>query len=72
MNAVARNGKPKSPVFHSDRGSQYSRRMVQQLPEEYGIKGSIVRILVVVVVLPEVGQAEDNEQKHTIKRIVIV
>ena len=61
-----------SLVFHSDRGSQYSSRMVQQLLEEYGIKGSIVRILVVVVVLPEVGQAEDNEQKHTIKRIVIV
>ena len=71
MNAVARNGKPKSPVFHSDRGSQYSRRMVQQLLEEYGIKGSIVRILVVVV-LPEAGQAEDNEQKHTIQRIMIV
>ena len=71
MNAVARNGKPKSPVFHSDRGSQYSSRMVQQLLEEYGIKGSIVRILVVVV-LPEAGQAEDNEQKHTIQRIMIV
>ena len=41
MNAVARNGKPKSLVFHSDRGSQYSSRMVQQMLEEYGIKGSM-------------------------------
>ena len=41
MNAVARNGKPKSLVFHSDRGSQYSNWMVQQLLEEYGIKGSM-------------------------------
>ena len=41
MNAVARNGKPKSLVFHSDRGSQYSSRMYQQLLEEYGIKGSM-------------------------------
>ena len=40
-NAVARNGKPKSLVFHSDRGSQYSSRMIQQLLEEYGIKGSM-------------------------------
>ena len=30
-----------SLVFHSDRESQYSSRMVQQLLEEYGIKGSM-------------------------------
>ena len=40
-NAVARNGKTKSLVFHSDRGSQYRSRMYQQLLEEYGIKGSM-------------------------------
>ncbi len=41
MNAVARNGKPKSLVFHSDRGSQYSSRMYQQLLEKYGIEGGM-------------------------------
>ena len=40
-NAIARNGKPKELIFHSDRGCQYSSRKYQQMLEDYGIIGSM-------------------------------
>ncbi len=40
-NAIARNGKPKELIFHSDRGYQYSSRKYQQMLEDYGIRGSM-------------------------------
>ena len=40
-NAIARNGKPKELIFHSDRGCQYSSREYQRMLEAYGITGSM-------------------------------
>ena len=40
-NAIARYGRPKTLVFHSDRGCQYSSRRYQQMLQDYGIRGSM-------------------------------
>ena len=40
-NAIAKNGKPKSLIFHSDRGCQYSSKKYQQMLESNEITGSM-------------------------------
>ena len=40
-NAIARYGRPRTLVFHSDRGCQYSSKRYQQMLETYGIRGSM-------------------------------
>ena len=40
-NVIGRNGVEEGLIFHSDCGSQYVNRGDQQMPTEYGIKGSM-------------------------------
>ena len=40
-NAIAGRGRPRTLIFHSDRGCQYSSKKYQQMLEEYGITGSM-------------------------------
>ncbi len=40
-NAIARNGRPETLIFHSDRVCQYSSKKYQEMLERYGITGSM-------------------------------
>lgn len=40
-NALALRGKHEGPIFHSDRGSQYSSRAYKRMLQENGIEGSM-------------------------------
>ena len=40
-NAIARNGRPETLIFHSDSGCQYSSKKYQEMMERHGITGSM-------------------------------
>ena len=42
-NAILRNGTKEGLIFHSDRGSQYASKGLQEMLEKHGIKGSMSR-----------------------------